>query len=75
MLETDQITKTEAIPEIIITEAQETHNSNIDAKITSKHPTTTWDREYPPYWSDALAEHRVQRRRERALKKILHNYK
>ena len=74
MLEPDQITKTDAVPETIITEARETHIFNIDAKITSKHPPTTWDLENPPYWSDALAEHRLQRRRERALKKVLHNY-
>jgi len=69
MLETDKITPIKAIPE-----EQEAHILDIDAKVISRHPTSVWDPENPPYWSDALAEQRLLRRQKRALKKTLHNY-
>jgi|GEM_PF-3437317 len=75
MLETNPITKTEAVPETIIIEIQETHTSNLDRKITKNHPSEIWDPENLPYWSDQLAERRLLRRQERALKRLLHNYK
>ena len=75
----DQITPIEeVIPESIIPEVQAPHFVNFDAKITDKKKKITketWYPENPPYWSHERSERRLRRRQERALNKVLHNYK
>ena len=69
IMESDQITPNEkTIPEA------KPYNVNLDIKVTDTHPHTTWNPDNTPYWSHERSEQRAQRRREREIRKILHNY-
>ena len=63
---------------IDIAVALEAYISDLENKqqvLSQNDKTASYDPENPPYWSHARAEQRAQRRREREVNKILHNYK
>ena len=56
----------------------EAYIANLEANqatASNKKQSNEWDPEHPPYWSHQRSVQRAQRRQQRALNRVLHNYR